>query len=121
MAEPNRGLKLAIWVVSGLLTALYLFAGFTKVSNAPEAVANFARYGHSDGFRMFIGACELSGAIGLWIPRLAFWAAAGLCAIMAGAVYTHLTNAEGPLLPIVAALLLGFVAWARRGSALLLS
>ena len=121
MAETSRNVKIATWVVSGLLTALYLFAGFGKVSSAPEAVETFTRYGHTDSFRMFIGACEMAGAIGLWIPRLAFWAAAGLIVIMLGAVYTHVTNAEAPFLPIVAAALLAFVAWARRGSALLLS
>jgi uncharacterized membrane protein len=70
---------------------------------------------------MFIGVCELSGAIGLWIPRLSFWAAAGLIVIMIGAVYTHLSNAEAPFGPLVAALLLAFVGWARRSSALFLS
>jgi hypothetical protein len=121
MAETSRSLRIAILVVSGLLTALFLFACFGKLSSAPEAVETFTRYGHSDGFRMFIGACELAGAIGLWIPRLSFWAAAGLFAIMLGAVYTHLTNAEAAFGPAVAALLLGFVAWTQRGSALLLS
>jgi len=41
--------------------------------------------------------------------------------IMLGAVYTHLTNAEAPTGPIIALVLLGFVAWSRRGTALLLS
>jgi uncharacterized membrane protein YphA (DoxX/SURF4 family) len=121
MAETSRNLKIAIWVTSGLMTALFIAAGSGKVMSAADAVENFRRYGHTDSFRLFIGACELSGAIGLWIPRLAFWAAAGLIVIMLGAVYTHLTNAEAPFLPLVAALLLAFVAWARRGSALLLS
>ena len=121
MAETSRALKIATWVVSGLLTALYLFAGSGKVTGAAEVVENFTRYGHSDAFRMFIGAAEISGAIGLWIPRLAFWAALGLIVIMLGAIYTHITNAEAPFPPLVAAVLLAFVAWARRGSALFLA
>ncbi len=121
MAETSRNLKIAIWVASGLLTALYLFAGSGKISGNPQAVEGFTKYGYSDGFRLFIGASELAGAIGIWIPKLAFWAAAGLIVIMLGAVYTHLTNAEAPTGPVVALLLLGFIAWARRDSALLLS
>jgi len=121
MAETSRNVKIATWVASGLLTALYLFAGSGKVMSNPQAVEGFAKYGYSDGFRMFIGACELSGAIGLWIPRLAFWAAAGLIVIMLGAVYTHLTNAEAPTGPAIALVLLAFVAWSRRASALFLS
>ena len=121
MAETSRNVRIATMVVSGLLTALYLFTGSLKVSGAQEVVDTFTRYGHSDAFRMFIGAAEIAGAVGLWIPRLAFWAAAGLIVIMLGAVYTHMTNAEAPFAPLVAAVLLGFVAWARSSSALFLS
>lgn len=121
MAEMSRNRKIALWVLSGLLTALYLFAGGMKLSGRPEVVANFTRYGHSDAFRLFIGAAEVSGAIGLWIPRLAFWAAIGLILIMLGAVYAHVTNGENPVGPIVIALLLAYIARTRRGSALLLS
>jgi len=121
MAEASRGLKIALWVVSGLLTALFLFAGFGKVSGNPQAIEGFAKYGYSDGFRLFIGASELSGAVGLWLPKLSFWAAVGLILIMFGAVYTHVTYAEAPTGALVALALLGFVAWSRRGSALFLS
>jgi len=121
MAETGRGLRIALLVASGLLTALYLFTGFLKVSGNPAAVEGFTKYGYSDGFRLFIGASELAGAVGLWLPKLSFWAAAGLIVIMLGAVYTHVTNAEAPTGPIVALVLLGFVAWSRRGSALFLS
>jgi len=121
MAEASQNQRIATWIVSGLLTALYLFAGGMKLYGPPEVVENFTRYGHSDGFRVFIGAAEVSGAIGLWIPRLAFWAAAGLFVIMLGAVYTHVTNAENPIGPIVAAALLAYIAWARRPTALFLS
>ncbi len=121
MAEAGRGLKIAIWVASGLMTALFLFASSGKLMSAPEVVENFTRYGHGDAFRLFIGSAELSGAIGLWIPRLAFWAALGLIVIMLGAIYTHVTHGEAMFAPLVAALLLGFVAWARRGTALMLS
>jgi putative oxidoreductase len=121
MAETGRGLRIAVWVVSGLLTALYLLTGFLKVSSNPQAVEGFTKYGYSDAFRFFIGACELAGAIGIWIPKLSFWAAAGLIVIMLGAVYTHVTYAEAPTGPIGALVMLGFVAWSRRNSALFLS
>lgn len=121
MAESSRTRSIVLWVLSGLLTAMYLFAGGMKLSGNQEVVANFMRYGHSDAFRLFIGAAEVSGAIGLWIPRLAFWAAIGLIIIMLGAVYTHVTNGENPVGPIVFALVLAYVANVRKGSALFLS
>ena len=121
MAESGRGLRIALYVVSGLLTALYLFAGIPKLMGNAQAAEGFAKLGYSDAFRLFIGASEVAGGIGLWIPKLAFWAALGLAVIMVGAVYTHLSLAEAPTSAGIALILLGFVAWQRRGTALFLS
>jgi len=121
-ASSGKGLRIALYVVSGLLTALYLFAGSSKFFN-PQAIEGFQKMGYPDAFRLFIGAAEVSGAIGLWLPRLAFWAAAGLAIIMVGAVHTHLTvpDAGPPTMAAIALALLLFVAWARKGKALFLS
>jgi hypothetical protein len=122
--SSGRGLQIAVYVVSALLTALFLFAGLPKIMGAQQPVEGFRAMGFSDGFRLFIGAAEVSGAIGLWIPKLAFWAACGLVVIMIGAVHTHLTHLDtaGPPTGAGAALLmLLFIAWARRKSALFLS
>jgi putative oxidoreductase len=113
--------KIAVWIVSGLLSVLFLFAGGTKLLARPEVLETFTRYGHGDAFRLFVGAAEIAGAIGLWLPRLEFWAALGLIAIMLGAIYTHVTNGEAMFGPLVIALVLGFVAWARSRRALFLS
>ena len=123
MAEPGRGLNVALWVVCALLCALYLMTGYLKVTSSPQAVEGFQKYGYSDGFRIFIGTCELLGGIALLIPRLAFWSACGLFIIMLGAAQAHLTHDEASHLPVVIALLalLPFIAWARRSKALLLS
>lgn len=123
MAAPSRGLNIAVWVASALLCALYLFASSGKLMSNPQAVEAFTKYGHSDGFRMFIGTCEFLGAIALLIPRLAFWSACGLFVIMLGAAHAHLTHDEASHLPvvIVALVLLAFIAWFRRPQALFLS
>ena len=123
MVERSRGLSVGLWLVSALLGALYLFASSGKLLNDPQAVEGFHRYGYSDGFRMFIGTCELLGAIALLIPRLAFWSACGLFIIMLGAAHAHLTHDEASHLPVVilAIALLAFVGSTRRRRALLLS
>ena len=120
-ASSGKGMRIALYVVSGLLTALYLFASSGKLSSNPQVVEGFTKYGYSDGFRLFIGAAELSGGIGLWLPRLEFWAACGLMLIMLGAIYTNVSHGENPIGAVVAFGLLGFVAWARRSKALFLS
>jgi uncharacterized membrane protein YphA (DoxX/SURF4 family) len=121
MTEDGRGLRIALYVVSGLLTALYLFAGMPKVMGNAQAAEGFAKLGYSDAFRLFIGASEIAGGIALWLPKLAFWAALGLAIIMVGAIYTHVSLAEAPTGATIALILLLFIAWQRRRSALFLS
>lgn len=117
----SRGTNVALWIVSGLLALLYVGASLPKLLGLEQVVADFERFGYSDGFRLFIGAAELAGAIGLLIPRLATWAASGLAIIMAGAVYTHLSVNESFAVPAVILLLLIGVALARRSEALFLA
>jgi len=124
MAEPSRGRNVAAWIASGLL--FLLFVGLTarmKLTSAQESVEAFQKYGYSDGFRMFIGTCELLGGIALLIPRLATWSALGLFIIMLGALHAHLTHDEASraVVPLVVALLLVFIGWVRRPQALFLS
>ena len=119
----SRALNVGVWVASGLLCALYLFASSGKLMSDPQAVEGFHKAGYSDAFRLFIGTCEFLGGIALLVPRLAFWAATGLCIIMLGAIYTHVSTNDAAHMwhAVVALVLLAFVAYFRRPQALLLS
>jgi uncharacterized membrane protein YphA (DoxX/SURF4 family) len=90
------------------------------VLGTAQMAEGFTRFGLPLWFMAFIGACELAGAVGLLIRPLATWAAIGLAAIMAGAVVLHLQyDGFAPALPAaVLLLLMVYVAWQRRGSAL---
>ena len=115
MTDSTR--NIITWIVSGLLSVAFLLAGASKVFIDPAAAAEqFQRFGLPGGMAMFIGACEMAGAIGLVIPKLAGLAASGLVIIMLGAIYSHvsydpLVNATAPL---VIGLLCGYVIY-RRG------
>ena len=64
----------------------------------------------------------MAGGIGLLIPPLATWAAVGLAIIIAGAIYTHLTNAIPGLAMVVALFgVLIAIAYLRRAQALFLA
>jgi putative oxidoreductase len=121
--ERSRGLNIGLWVVSALLGALYVFASSGKLLGDPQAVEGFRNFGYSDGFRLFIGAAELSGGVALLIPRLAFWAACGLVIIMFGALYTTLGHGlvKESIPAWVALAGLIFVILQRRREALFLS
>jgi putative oxidoreductase len=109
----SKGQKIAMWVVSGLLTALFLFAAMPKLLTPDKIMSQWV---YARWFLTFIGVCETLGAIGLLISRLAVLAAAGLSGIMIGAVYTlvsHHMNKELPF-PIVVFILLMLVIFLRR-------
>jgi uncharacterized membrane protein YphA (DoxX/SURF4 family) len=93
----SKGQKIVMWIISGLLTALFLFAGLPKLLMPAKMLSEWV---YAPWFLTVVGVCETLGAIGLLIPRLAALAAAGLSVIMIGAVYTLVTHHLGKQLPI---------------------
>lgn len=83
------------WIIQILLAAFYILAAFGKLISKPQVIAMFRHWGFPDKFYLVIGVLELSGAIGLLIPQMAGYAAAGLIVLMIGAGATHLINGEG--------------------------
>jgi putative oxidoreductase len=109
----SKGQKIAMWIISGLLAALFLFAGLPKLLMPAKMLAQWV---YAPWFLTVVGVCETLGAVGLFIPRVAMLAAAGLCGIMIGAVYTlvaHHMNKELPV-PIIVFILLVLVIFLRR-------
>ena len=114
-----------IWTVrilKALLTLGFLGAGAAKLANAEQASAQAAELGLPGWFMLFIGVCEVAGAIGLWVPRCVIAAAVGLGIIMVGAVGSLLraSHPVGELVPalVFLALLVAVVVMTRRkGSA----
>lgn len=74
----------------GALSLPLLAAGSAKLAGVPELHASFQALGLPAWFGYFIGACEVAGALGLWIAPLRKLAATGLIGIMLGALYFHL-------------------------------
>ena len=103
----------ALWIVQGLLAALFLFAGGMKlVLPLDKLTGPFPLPGW---FIRFIGVCEVLGALGLVVPGLfrirrglTPLAAAGLVIIMIGA--TVITLIGGDLMAAVISLIVGLLA-----------
>ena len=112
-----KGKTIALWVVSILLATMFLFVGGGKLLRPDQAKPMFVHYGYAAWFATFIGTCEVLGAIGLLIPRLAGLASAGLTIIMVGAAYTHVSHQEyrNAITPLVLLVLLIVVAYVRFG------
>ena len=100
LADRSRGMNIVVWIVSGLLAAMFLMAGSMKLAKTKEQLVADPKMGWAESFPegliKFIGAAEVAGALGLILPGvfdIATWlvpaAAIGLAAIMAGAAITH--------------------------------
>jgi uncharacterized membrane protein YphA (DoxX/SURF4 family) len=107
-----------VWLLSGLLAAVYLLAGGSKLAGAEQHVQSFARWGWPDWMRLAVGTVEVVSAALLLVPRVAFFGATALMVVMAGAIYTHLFRAPGEagmaVVPLVLLGLNALVARARR-------
>jgi putative oxidoreductase len=112
---PGKGLNIILWTLQILAAAAFLFTSGLKLTSSAQAVATFEKIGAGQWFRYLTGTLEATGAIGLLIPGLAFYAAALLAVVMVGAVITHLTILGGsPAGAIVLLLITGTVAYLRR-------
>ena len=121
MAPSRKPRTIALWSLSVLLALLFLVSGSGKLANGETAGGmtfdeQFVAWGLPAWFRFPVGLAEVAGAIGLLVPRLRFYAAAGLTAVMAGAILTHLRIGEAAFaaVPLVLALLTATTAWLAR-------
>ncbi len=122
MTPRSKRRTIALWVLSGLLAALFLMAGGSKLAGVERHVQGFEHWGWPDWMRLVVGAVEVTSAVLLLIPRTAFFGAGTLVVVMAGATYTHLFRAddEGGMAAATLVLLglAALVAHARRPEAL---
>ena len=100
--------KIAYNILRVLISLIFLSAAIPKLLGSPQAVAGFAVAHLPVWFMYFIGACELLGLIGIWIPKFKKLAAYGLLIILVGAVivsaiYVGVLTA---ILPLVTGILL---------------
>ncbi len=120
MSFETRRARTTLWIVQGLLAALFLSAGGFKLALPLGGLAMVSPL--PPLFLKFIGLCEVTGAIGLILPGLLRvrpgltpLAAAGLVIIMAGAtaVTAATQGATAALFPLVVGILAATVAIGR--------
>ncbi|MFG1616316.1 DoxX family protein [Nonomuraea wenchangensis] len=99
-------MNIALWIITGLLTAIYLLSGFGKLFVPREKMGqmgNAARWvlDFKPGTLKAIGALEILGAVGLILPALLGiapilvpLAASSLTLLMTGAVIMRIRRGE---------------------------
>jgi uncharacterized membrane protein YphA (DoxX/SURF4 family) len=116
-----------LWIVQGVLAAMFLLAGVPKLVMSPAQMAAPGPIQLPVLFIRFIGVCEILGAIGMILPGvtgirpgLTPLAAAGLVIIMTGATVINIV--DGPVVAAPFTAILGLLAatvvwgrgWARQ-------
>ena len=105
------------WILAVVLAFVFVFAGGVKLIGAPSMVAEFAQIGIGQWFRFVTGVLEVSGAIGLLIPRFRFRAALQIATVMVGATGVNIWVLHVPPLARLTAILMTLalvLAWLRR-------
>ena len=119
-------MNILLWIVQILLALVFLMSGASKFLMPYADMVKDSPVKFPYAFFLFIGVCEILGAIGLVVPwltkiRLGLTplTAALLVIIMIGAI---VVTAIGPMaklavIPAVVGSLCVFVAWGRKGAA----
>jgi uncharacterized membrane protein YphA (DoxX/SURF4 family) len=111
----GRIANVATWALQAVLALQFAFGGGLKLAGGPVMVDLFADIGAGQWLRFVVGALEVAGGIGLLVRPLCGLAAAGLAAVMVGAVVTNVAViSENPTLPAVYLVLLALIAYRRR-------
>ncbi len=103
------------WVLCLLLAFVFLMVGGMKLLTKPVMVREFEQVGLGQWFRYFTGILEVTGALGLLVPKFSRWAALLLMVVMIGAITAHLTVLHSPpTLALIMLVLAALIAWLRR-------
>src|SRR5207249_1815013 len=110
--DDGMARKVIYWVTTGLVAVSSMFAAFTYLTAAPEAVAGFAHVGYPQQLRVLLGIAKLGGAIALVVPGFATlkeWAYAGFTFAWIAAFFAHRLAGDGPMafVPLAFLALLG--------------
>lgn len=100
--QIEKAKSIALWVLQVATAAVFLMAGFSKLTGNPAMVGMFDSIGLGQWFRYFTGFVEVFSAILLLTPTFAGFGAMLLTATMIGAIITHLFVIGGsPAVPMM--------------------
>jgi uncharacterized membrane protein YphA (DoxX/SURF4 family) len=115
MTRRHRVGQRALTALRVLLAIEFAGGGLMKLAGAESMVTLFADIGAGQWLRYVVGVLEIAGAVGLLIPFVAGVAAAGLVALMTGALVTRAVVLDGtPAIEVVFLISTAAIAYDRR-------
>lgn len=105
--------RLAAWILTGLLTAVFVMSGVMKLVQPKEVVEGFAKLGLSE-WRAIIAMGELVSAALFVLPKTHSLGVLLLSSYMGGAILAHMSHDESIVGASVILLLVWLTAWLRN-------
>lgn len=99
MTEKTK--NIALWVLTGLIAALFLFSAFGKLSGGADSEKMAEGLGLTASSLKMIGIVELIAVILFVIPRTGVLGTLLLAAYLGGAIATHLEHGQDITAPCV--------------------
>jgi hypothetical protein len=93
LGTASKTRRIAAWILTGLLSALFVASAAAKLLQAELAVKGFTELGLGDHL-LLIGVGELVSAILFFIPRTNSLGLLLLSAYMGGAIVTHMQHGQ---------------------------
>jgi hypothetical protein len=96
----TRGLKVGIWISTGIFAAMFAFSGGMFIVGPRDVVENFHHLGYPDYFRQLLGVAKLLGVAALVLPLPTplprEWAYAGFTFTCLAAAFSHAMSGDAP-------------------------
>ena len=106
--------RIISWILAVLLGIFFAYVGMAKLVSVRGMVQEFAQIGLGQWLRYLTGFLEVSGGIGVLIPKVRFWASLQIAAVMLGATIVNLAILHMPgLAGFTAVLIALLLAWLR--------
>jgi uncharacterized membrane protein YphA (DoxX/SURF4 family) len=113
MPLPEKPRRIAGWVLSVLLAALFLFSASGKLTKSEPMVKGFESFGMGDKI-LLIGIGEVVSTILFLIPWTSSLGTLLLGSYMGGAIATHMQHGQNYALPSVILVLVWLAGWLRN-------
>jgi hypothetical protein len=99
--EISKVSKISAWIISGLLTALFLFSAAGKLFLHPEQMAQI----HLADWRVIIAIGEIVSALLFLVPKTNKLGTVLLSSYLGGAIIIHMTGGMSIMMPSVVLIL----------------
>jgi hypothetical protein len=100
MSTQSKGRRVAAWILTSLITLLFIFSAVSKLAGAQTVVDVLQKWGLGDKM-LLIGTGELVSALLFLIPRTNSLGLLLLSSYLGGAIVTNMQHGESYISPSV--------------------